>query len=310
MQHKVNRSNNGKKRKAVLVSSLSLLAGLTAIGSVTGTLAWYQYSTLASASYIFTTAKTSELLQVRVGEGDWKSSLATTDFTTYLAGSYGTAIAPVTTGDTQARDAELVTLKSNPRYQVTDPANWGDAAHSSFVTFPLSFRVLAGGNSSTELFSQSVDLYLSDITFRDVDSTGLESALRVHFANATNTKYMLVSEKGGVTTTNGALDLNGDGVNDTAQRYEWDTDDTALTYGKGSETAYAPSDVLATVASDGTLSGGVSLGTIPASDTLTVNVTIYLQGWQALDSSVMWDMATYVGKKFGVGLSFSIPKVV
>lgn len=308
MQHKVNRSNNGK-RKAVLVSSLSLLVGLTAIGSVTGTLAWYQYSTLASASYIFTTAKTSELLQVRVGEGDWKSSLTTTDFTTYLGGNYGTAIAPVTTGDTQARDAALVDLKSNPRYQVADPANWGDAAHSSYVAFPLSFRVLAGGASATDLFAQDVDLYLSDVTFRDVDNTGLDTALRVHFANTAGSKYMLVSENGGETTTSGVLDLNGDGKSDTSKRYEWE-DDTEITYGKGTETSYAPSEVLATVQSDGTLSGGVSLGTIPASSTVTITVTIYLQGWQSLSNSVIWDMATYVGKSFGVGLSFSIPKLV
>lgn len=304
-------------RKGLYIPLLAALTCITALSTVTGTLAWYQYSALASASYIFTTAKATELLQIRVGEGDWKSSLTSADFTSYLGGTYGTAIQPISSTGVQARDADLNPLKANPRYQVTESDNWGDALTASYVTFPISFRVTDGtvSNGEAGLLNKDAPLYLSDFKIRNETSSALSSALRVHFANRTEgaNKFILLSENGGTIDTHGNLDLNGDGALDTGVRYEWDTDTTPLVYGgsDATETSYAPSDVLGTVDADGSIRSGISLGTIPALGTLTLNVTLFLEGWQTLGeaSSSMWDVATYTGIQLGVGLSFSIPKL-
>lgn len=299
MQHKANRFNN----KGKIVASLLLLALGTGAGSIAGTVAWYQYSTIASASYIATTAKASELLQISAGDsGDWKSVLATSDIST-AKGDTGTSIVPVTAGN-QEKNAVLNTLKSTPRYQYTNPTNWGDAPDTSYLQFSLSFRVQDGEGSA---LNQEAPLYISDLAFKD---DVLSDALRIHIHNETAGTNFLLARTNASIDTHGNLDLNGDGSADTAKKYEWETADTPLDYGDGgTETAYLPSDMYPTD-NAGALSDGTTIGTIPSGGTLSLTFTIFVEGWEPLGGSAVWDSSTYAGKQFGVGFSFIIPKLV
>ncbi len=308
---------------------LSSARGLAFIGSIGGTIAWYQYSTLATAAVSGSSAKCTENLQVAVGTGEgltFKSSLTTNDIANYLKTTRAeadqeivTVLKPVTAGN-QERNAELNGLKSNPVYQHGPYTDWEDAVNTDYVTFPLTFRVLdIDGNSSNTLLNRDSKLGLSDITIegKDVDGneaegkTDISSAIRVHFSSKDGTADVnrLVSKAGGETVTHGHLDLNGDGADDTMAKYEWDNNSTAIDYGS------AGSKEISYSAAEMSTKDGINytnyIGVIPANQTLTVNVTIFREGWQVLEGSTtaIWDATKVIGANYRVGRSFEIPKL-
>lgn len=319
-----------KTRKIKLAAiMLSSARGLAFIGSIGGTIAWYQYSTLATAAVSGSSAKCTENLQVAVGTGEgltFKSSLTTTEISNYLKTTRAeadketvTVLKPVTAGN-QERNAELNGLKSNPVYQHGPYADWEDAVNTDYVTFPLTFRVLdIDGNSGNTLLNRDSKLGLSDITIEGKDFTGNEaegktdisSAIRVHFSSKDGTADVnrLVSKVGGETVTHGPLDLNGDRADDTMAKYEWDNNSTAIDYGSSGskETSYSAAEM--------STKDGINytnyIGVIPANQTLTVNVTIFREGWQVLEGSTtaIWDATKVIGANYRVGRSFEIPKL-
>ena len=325
-----------KTRKTKLAAiMLSSARGLAFIGSIGGTIAWYQYSTLATAAVSGSSAKCTENLQVAVGAGEgltFKSSLTTNDISDYLKNTRAdadkktvTVLKPVTAGN-QEKDATLNALKSNPVYQHGPYADWEDAVNTDYVTFPLTFRVLDidgnSSNSSNTLLNRDSKLGLSDITIegKDVDGnnaegkTDISSAIRVHFSSKDGDDDVnrLVSKDGGETVTHGHLDLNGDGDVDTMAKYEWDQGtaiDTAIDYGSAGskETSYSASEM--------STKEGINytnyIGVIPANQTLTVNVTIFREGWQVLEGSTaaIWEATKVIGANYRVGRSFEIPKL-
>ena len=319
-----------KTRKTKLAAiMLSSARGLAFIGSIGGTIAWYQYSTLATAAVSGSSAKCTENLQVAVGTGEglsFKSSLTTKDISNYLKNTRAeadketvTVLKPVTAGN-QEKDATLNALKSNPVYQHGPYADWEDAVNTDYVTFPLTFRVLdIDGKSGNTLLNRDSKLGLSDITIegKDVDGnnaegkTDISSAIRVHFSSKAGDDDVtrLVSKDGGETVTHGHLDLNGDKDDDTMAKYEWDNSSTAIDYGSADskETSYSAAEM--------STKEGINytnyIGVIPANQTLTVNVTIFREGWQVLEgsTSAIWDATKVIGANYRVGRSFEIPKL-
>ena len=87
-----------------------------------------------------------------------------------------------------------------------------------------------------------------------------------------------------------------------------------MTYGDtgSKEEAYKLSEV-APSSTTGVLTGGQAIGTIAKNDTLTINVTIWLEGWQKFgassNESAMWDPATYIGAMFDVGMTFAVTTI-
>ena len=321
-----------KTRKTKLAAiMLSSARGLAFIGSIGGTIAWYQYSTLATAAVSGSSAKCTENLQVAVGTGEgltFKSSLTTKDISAYLQNTRAeadketvTVLKPVTAGN-QKKDATLNGLKSNPVYQHGPYADWEDAVNTDYVTFPLTFRVLDidgnSSNSSNTLLNRASKLGLSDITIegKDIDGnnaegkTDISSAIRVHFSSKDGDDDVnrLVSKDGVETVTHGHLDLNGDEKDDTRAKYEWDQG-TAIDYGSADskETSYSASEM--------STKEGINytnyIGVIPANQTLTVNVTIFREGWQVLEgsNSAIWEATKVIGANYRVGRSFEIPKL-
>lgn len=319
-----------KTRKIKLAAiMLSSARGLAFIGSIGGTIAWYQYSTLATAAVSGSSAKCTENLQVAVGTGEgltFKSSLTTNDISNYLKTTRAeadketvTVLKPVTAGN-QERNATLNGLKSNPVYQHGPYTDWEDAVNTDYVTFPLTFRVLdIDGKNSNTLLNRDSKLGLSDITIEGKDVAGNEaegktdisSAIRVHFSSKDGTADVnrLVSKAGGETVTHGHLDLNGDGADDTMAKYEWDNNSTAIDYGSANskEISYSAAEMSTKDGIDYTN----YIGVIPANQTLTVNVTIFREGWQVLEGSTtaIWDATKVIGANYRVGRSFEIPKL-
>lgn len=96
-----------KLNKKMIIPAFTLLAGASIAGSVTGTVAWYQYSTRTNVSYVGTSAGAIGNLQLRIkGIGDFGPQLNIKDVETYLnSQEIGTEVEPVTPGALGKNDA-------------------------------------------------------------------------------------------------------------------------------------------------------------------------------------------------------------
>ena len=374
-----------KMNKKIIVSTLALAMGAALAGSVSGTVAWFQYSTRAQAAYIGTSAHCSEALEIQavksgefLDDAKWTTELSSSDIQDAVTG--GTDLEPITSmamGSTDKlpviggsnSDKDDPKFYKNPIYQFTDKEAWHKAVAANYVQFDLYFHVkdINGASSATYL---SKNLYLTDLTIKSVNDNadiGLYKAIRVHFATneSTPSNNLFAYDDGESaaatvsTDVYGNLDLNNDGTFDKSIGYEWDTRST-LVYGDANAQQVAKnaahknssnkvdvladdSDPYAIVANNGLL------GVVPAtSGVFKVTVTIWIEGWQKLGEDVEavegvhytqeeiaaaqegdaaygktvndwkvepvegknaadWDAATYIGKKFQVGMRFAIP---
>ncbi len=318
--------------KKIITSAMLTLIGASMVGSVAGTVAWYQYSTRASAAYVGASAKCTEKLEIQVGDGtgtNWDTELSSAEILDYLDSATTHAltdagkVTPVTTGNLAYNDPLPTALKSNPRYTYGAFSEWQNATvNKDYVRFPLSFRVqdIDGGSTATYI---DEDLYLQDLLIQKDDSnpsgkSDISDAIRVHFASdETTPNYFLFSKAGGDTVTHGNLDLNGDGSADAESgrgtTYSFETL-TAIDYGAQTGVTDPKQTALAAYKvddlNDDSSNTAKKLGTIKSDNVLTITVTIWLEGWQKFGASnsesAVWDPAKYVGCLFDVGMTFGV----
>jgi hypothetical protein len=299
-----------KNTKKIVVSALAVAMGAGLVGSISGTVAWYQYSTRSTTAFVGTSVGTSRNLEAKVGSATTYKVDWTTSETASVIGN--TNVAPVTTGAT-TKDAKLPQLKGHPVYGVTSIANWRNALATEYITFPINFRVMDSVNGATATEVADKPVYLENVTIQKKHGAGdgaddISEAIRVHLSTGASNNA-LIAKTATSTDTNGPLKLKDgpSGSNDNNGRYEWDTG-TELTYGSGVQTSYAQDDsaIIANPANpyDTTSWGGFHFTT---ADTLTV--TIWMEGWAKLSSGspetlqATWD-AKYISEQFEVGLSF------
>lgn len=324
--------------KKIIVSTLALAMGAALAGSVSGTVAWFQYSTRAQAAYIGASAHCSEALEIQattvdgaIDSEEWDTELTASDVATAIGKTVGTKIEPITSGELAADAALPTKFYANPIYQHFEYTNWVEASNTNYVQFELHFHVkdIDGADTAAYLAKK---LYLTNLTIVSLNDAGtavdtaatadLYKAVRVHLACGSTYKLFANGGASGttVTTAVGAkLDLNNDGNYDKTEGYEWDTAAAEKEYGAtGNQVANDVSGF--TFANDANPSaivpGNGLIGDITAAeDGLKVTVTMWLEGWQKLSKgitdnkeetdSAVWDAKTYVGKKFGVGFRFA-----
>ena len=179
-----------KINNKILVSALAIAMGATLAGSISGTVAWYQYSTRAQAAFIGTSVGASENLEIKVGSSDWMDELNSTLVSSNLNSGYtDDEIEPITTGDQiTASNVALpaaTAFYTNPTKGVAAYSSWGHATAAKMVQFDLYLRYKKGEAADSYLAKQ---LNLVDLTIVDAsaaDSTygqDLYKAVRVHFA--------------------------------------------------------------------------------------------------------------------------------
>lgn len=257
-------------KKKIILSALTLAIGTSLIGSVTSTIAWYQYSTKANVAYLGSSAGASGNLQLRIkktGEPNpWTSQLSKESIQAYLqeAGYDLSSLQPVTTELDEDRNAALAydsdsnpIFYSNPNMGRGPYSKWNKAKKGNYVSFPLELRYVArdgveNGEGVDDLNIEK-EVYLSELIIKEDatnagDRKDLSDAVRVHISTikgeAGTKKDFLVSKNGGETVTNGNLDLNADGELDKA----YPDDDpfgfdnpapTLVDYGSGKHVSYA-----------------------------------------------------------------------
>ncbi len=316
------------KKNRIIVPALSLLVGITLAGSISGTIAWYQYSTRANAAYLGMSGGTIGNLQLRLNGGEWLTRLTKNDIATYLAANnLGTKVQPITSGNMDKGDALPANLYRNPILGRGEYSKWEKADNTNYISLPLELRFVENNGSGENNIAK--DVYLSDLYIAADDANtannkkDLSSAIRFHVASddGTNQKNFLISKNGGSIATNGKLDLDGDGEIDqayTGNKYGFG-DGNALAdvvYGEGNQVAYAAK-----------VDGGILAGTndqdldldnleldgasksigktlASNSDFLEVEITIWIEGWQEFDGSPIWD-ANYIDSQFDIGFEFA-----
>ncbi len=241
--------------KKVIIPTLAIAIGAAIVGSVSGTVAWYQYSTRVSTAYLGTTAGTAGNLKLRIkGTNDWVNSLTKEDMADYLANNnLAQDIIPITAGNIGAdaalnkiggngADKDLPKFYKNPvrgfeeRVSYTSES-WAKADNSMYVQIPLEIAFIEydgvkKGEEDKEYLEK--DVYLSDLLIQgdwqnDEDPDNLKkdlsSAIRVHISSyrddddseghAESAFNRLISQQGGSILTEGYLDLDGDTFEDT-----------------------------------------------------------------------------------------------
>lgn len=235
----------------MMVATLAIVAGAATVGSISGTVAWFQYNTRVTAAYVGTTASVSRNLQIRIhdenvtnykdADSKWKTNLEIGDISGYLTAKgaledaakkkgNGSNFSPVTFGKTE-KDAALPSSapfangpKSNPMAGQFAYENWADAGAGDYITIPFEVKLLNGAGAA-----MAKKVYLTDLTLQkhsDVATANdMSTALRVHFSSTTN---QLWSKETAEVATSANLDLDGDGIMDKVRdRYYFSSVDQA-----------------------------------------------------------------------------------
>ena len=204
--------------KKIVIPTLAIAIGAAIAGSVSGTVAWYQYSTRVSTAYLGTSAGTAGNLKLRIkGSNNWVNSLTKDDIATYLAdNSLGQNIIPITAGN---MDADAAINQYNAAADPTnDPADmkplffknpirsfeerveytsssWLKADESMYVQIPMEVAFIEyDGVKKNEEDKEYLEkeVYLSDLLIQEDWQNNsdpenlkkdLSSAIRVHISS-------------------------------------------------------------------------------------------------------------------------------
>ena len=330
-----------KMNNKIMISALALAMGAALAGSVSGTVAWYQYSTRVLTSYVGTSAKCAENLQISLDGTNFKSELLRSDFASGARENKdGSALMPITfgaeqvTGTTAASDPALVETApyKHPKYQNFAYSTWGTAEADSYLQYDLYFRVLDVNGTSTASYLAK-KLYFEDITLNytpaqgvtATDTDAFKNALRIQFDQITPTgaKRILLSNTARTSLKlGGELDLNSDGASDKTAGYVFGDSDTRTAGEYGDKTVLQNTEAFSAYKAkleNGSLTpvvgqdendddilakelGSTVSGTYDKTTALHFVVTVWLEGW---DGTQIWDAANYIGS-FQLGMTFGI----
>ena len=326
------------KMNKIIIPAAALAMGVALVGSVSSTLAWYQYSTKAQAAYIGTSFGESENLEIKIKRNNqdaWVSKADSDDIKTLIADDVGTNVIPVTPA-VAANDGNLannVALPTNFYNSVETGVGGRDsygtnryAAAENYIQFTMNVRYKQNKytTSSTTQYVEK-DIKLIDLTIVDTASTGdLYKAVRVHFSTSAGNSLFLRNNDSNdetvSTNTFGKLDTDSSGKLDTGWSYEWENS-SEVVYGiqDSAQTAYNANY------NNGVLNHYIGTTTSGSGEGLAITVTIWLEGWQKLDGtpannydagdananpardaapSAMWDPTVYTNKQFKIGMRF------
>ena len=259
-----------------VVATLAICSSAALIGSISSTIAWYQYSTRVSAVFLGASAGENSNLRLRIkGTNKWVSDVTYRDVNNYLASvDKGQNVIPITSGAMDADTAIKVDEQGQKIFYQTpdedmtervayDNLSWRRADDSMYVTIPLELSFINKDNDGSHYLEKEV--FISNLTiqedYRNKSNANnakkdLSEAVRVHISayqdNAQENEAFnrLISKNGGTILTEGYLDAGGDGNLDeyieghTGPIYdgfhnEDDVERHYVIYGEGLQTSYS-----------------------------------------------------------------------
>ena len=235
--------------KKLLPAGIGIVTFAAFVGSISGSLAWWAYSTRASVAYEGTSVTTSRQLQIglKLDASIFDDAAVTalesaglTEDVTLKTAEYRYVFTPAGTGmNAEAVKAYLTAegiYSSNDLCPVTSnefttgddlelkepllsgrPINNEDALTNKYVYLPFVFRIKKLNTLNTFVSGQKI--YLSSIkasASSDNPSSLIQNALRIYFDNGTAAERFILNVGGtNSTTVAGVLDLNQDGLYDS-----------------------------------------------------------------------------------------------
>ena len=232
-------------KNKIVVSALALAIGASLVGSVSGTIAWYQYSTRANVSFIGKSGGFSGNLQMRFvseasNDNAWRTRITWQEMNNELAATgYATKIVPMTFGGMDKDAAFSNNGYIQPRLGVANMTKWYTAKKANYAQFELQLRYnerdgVAEGDPAVDAKNVAKDVYLTNLLIQQDANNGtkddLSNAVRVHIksTDGTNVTNKLISNLGKDIATKGKLDLDGDGKLD--QAYPDENDEFGFDY--------------------------------------------------------------------------------
>ena len=241
-------------KKRIVVSAMAMLIGAGVAGSVTSTIAWYQYSVRTQAAYMGVNLGESANLLMRIrkdGQADnegWSEKFTYQQINSYLATTqYGSKMMPITSGEMDKDDALPAKFYGNPLAGHPEVGAWKKVETKNYVVLPLqlSYKEL---NNSVQSF-KAKEIYLTDLHISkhaaDTTHSDISDAIRVHFSasqeGSSEVNNFLASKKGGTTVTHGYLDLDAEPGKDYefVDGYGYEEDKTYIDYGSGEQVSFS-----------------------------------------------------------------------
>lgn len=301
-----------KINKKVVVATLSTALGLGIVGSISGTVAWYQYATKGMVSIVGNNVSEGGVLQISTDHANWKKDLYTDD----VKGSYDMKFYPVTFGESVKDDVLPAQAYQNPIYGIPDMSSWKTAtANTHYLQYDIYLRA-EKYNASGELEAFDAPVYISDMKIEDAAvNKPVAKAVRVHINVDGGSKFLIAKDVNEIDT-HGKLDLDKNGQNDPELGYQWNNPSDEVDYGKQATpvnedklSSYTIADLKATRDAEGNLSGGTKICDT-SSTYVKLTITVWLEGWQKLGepASAIWDYAQQGGAQFRLGITFDVGK--
>ena len=287
-----------KISKKVLIPVFATAMGLSVIGGISGAVAWYQYNTKVQTSFMGVTTADGGVLQIKKeGESTWGR------FANYGSSSDKKALHPVTFGAMNSNSALPEKAYKHPHagYETRQMTSWDDAAEGTdYWQMKFSIQALKLDEDSHEYVAVAAPVHLEELIL-DSEAAGqsVAEAVRIHISAGESNK--LYSKTAGTIDTHGNLDLDKDGSADIKGGYAWDYSEDPIDYGDGGQQAS-----LALTAST-TLDSSNLLFNVPASG-LEVTITVWLEGWQKINSSAIWDATRDADVDIKFGMKLATPK--
>ena len=295
--------------KKIIISTLALAMGAALAGSISGSVAWYQYSTRAAAQLTGTSIGTTGNLQVKLEYGSHVSG-----YSTYVDNSAAPDLfKPMSASGTTA--GSLTYYRAPVARQASLPA-YGASEAKPYVDYTLSFVFKENDVQVAK------NVYLTKFAIENAGAAhDVSSAVRVEIIG-TNKFFLDQREAGGDTTTHGNLDLDPEGLPgyNIPDTEFWKLDDSdyaadhskAIDYKNGgsfeSYTTQAHSAALVTVSDPYDLDTGNSAKILTTTEEgsaeASITVRVWLEGWELLNSSARWS-EDYMNQNFNVNMQFA-----
>ena len=204
-----------KINKKIIVPVLSTVMGLSLIGGVSGAVAWYQYNSRVTTSFVGVASANSGLLQISADGSTWKKDLGLTPEKNLI---------PVTFGETMTANSALpANAYSTPEAGAGNytTKKWQTAvANKDFVQYDIYLQALQLNNANGQMERVARDVYLSDIVMNATAATTtagkaeIVDALRLHLAVDGGSNFFISKGTVSEMALSGYLDLDGDGEDD------------------------------------------------------------------------------------------------
>ena len=246
----------------LLFGFLGLATFASLVGSVSGSLAWYAYSTRASLSYTGTSVERTAQLQIGIispvaityAANEMVEDTTITDannnhyyfaplgsgLNTTILGKYLTAngyannyLIPVTSGSYQPGDS--FSLKKAPKFGTNDIKNNVVASKQQYANFQFVFRIPKSAYSNVTEYVADREIWLTDAKARrsTTNDGSVFKSIRIYVdrLGSYTSDYIFnpSASEAGATKVGGLLDLGRD------KTYDYDANNNEIIYGEYDE---------------------------------------------------------------------------